>query len=164
MSVCLLACTQVGDGDCGDTLVAGANALLTALDESRLDLNNPSRTIAQVAAVLRRVMGGTSGALYDVALTAASVAIGHRTGGSNGSSSSSSSSSSKHGASRRNGSGSSSSGAGLQAWVEGFVAGVEAIEKYGGVGSGSRTMVDALLPAATALQQALAEGKEGFRV
>jgi hypothetical protein len=59
----------VGDGDCGSTLKRGAEALQTAAADT-LPLNNPAACLAGVAAALR-AMGGTSGALYNIGLTAA---------------------------------------------------------------------------------------------
>jgi dihydroxyacetone kinase len=61
---------QVGDGDCGDTLLAGARAILADLS-FHYPLNDTAATLAALATSVRHAVGGTSGALYDVALTAA---------------------------------------------------------------------------------------------
>jgi dihydroxyacetone kinase len=69
---------QVGDGDCGDTLLAGARAILSDLS-AHYPLNDTAATLAAVAQSVRHAVGGTSGALYDVGLTAA--ARGYKVGG-----------------------------------------------------------------------------------
>ncbi len=68
--VCLALLLQVGDGDCGDTVAHGARAILTDLP-TKYPRNDPAGTVACLAASVRQAVGGTSGALYDVALTAA---------------------------------------------------------------------------------------------
>lgn len=65
--------TLVGDGDCGETLVDGANAILNALEKdsdfkSRLD--DPVATLAVITELVEDSMGGTSGGLYSIYLTA----------------------------------------------------------------------------------------------
>jgi hypothetical protein len=47
---------------------------------------------------------------------------------------------------------------GQQAWAAALVEGVAAIQKYGGAEPGSRSMLDALLPASSALDAALSQG------
>jgi dihydroxyacetone kinase len=65
----------VGDGDCGETLNAGACAVLAAIDS--LTEAERAAELADAAAVLRLIgnaterMGGSSGALYRIGLTAA---------------------------------------------------------------------------------------------
>ncbi|RKP26031.1 dihydroxyacetone kinase 1 [Syncephalis pseudoplumigaleata] len=56
--------TITGDGDCGDTLKAGANAILSALDARTLPTAPLHRFALGVADLLEGSMGGTSGALY----------------------------------------------------------------------------------------------------
>ena len=60
---------RVGDGDCGSTLRRGAEAVQADLAH-RLPLNDATATLKGLARTLR-VMGGTSGALYVISLTAA---------------------------------------------------------------------------------------------
>jgi dihydroxyacetone kinase len=124
--------SKVGDGDCGSTLAAGAAALQQRLQANTIYVHQPAVAMRQVAAVVQHSMGGTSGGLYGVALTAAAASLGHSSGGQ---------------------------GPGLQAWAAAFAAGVAAVEKYGGAGRGARTMVDALAPAAQALEEGAAAGE-----
>ncbi|KAI6649248.1 Bifunctional ATP-dependent dihydroxyacetone kinase/FAD-AMP lyase (cyclizing)-like [Oopsacas minuta] len=58
-----------GDGDCGSTLYAGSQAILTEID-SLAEMNH-SQSLLKIASIVERVMGGASGALYSLFLTAA---------------------------------------------------------------------------------------------
>lgn len=60
---------MVGDGDCGSTLRRGAEAIKYDM-ASRLPLNDAAGMLKGLARTLR-VMGGTSGVLYVISLTAA---------------------------------------------------------------------------------------------
>lgn len=60
---------RIGDGDCGTTLKRGAEAIKAAVGSS-LPLNDAGAALRELATTLR-VMGGTSGALYNIGLTAA---------------------------------------------------------------------------------------------
>ena len=60
---------RVGDGDCGSTLRRGAEAMQADLARC-LPLNDAAGTLKGLARTLR-VMGGTSGVLYVISLTAA---------------------------------------------------------------------------------------------
>lgn len=65
--------TLVGDGDCGETLVDGANAILKALDNDKdfkTRLSDPVATLAVITELVEDSMGGTSGGLYSIYLTA----------------------------------------------------------------------------------------------
>ena len=57
--------TQVGDGDCGRTLRKGAEAIKDDMAK-RYSLNDAQMTAKHLAASVRRSMGGTSGALYNI--------------------------------------------------------------------------------------------------
>ena len=58
--------TLVGDGDCGTTLFAGAESLLTAL----INTFNLVECALQIASTIETSMGGTSGALYGIFFSA----------------------------------------------------------------------------------------------
>ncbi|CAK4632782.1 unnamed protein product [Aphanomyces euteiches] len=120
--------SKVGDGDCGHTLKGGAQAILN--DLASYPLNVPSLALHAIAATIGKSIGGTSGVLYTIFFTAAGTAMQtHDKGQDN-------STVSTHG------------------WVDSFESGVAAIQKYGGALEGSRTMVDALLPALRAAKKA----------
>ncbi|KAI8465485.1 MAG: dihydroxyacetone kinase family protein [Monoraphidium minutum] len=84
-----------------------------------------------VAAVVRGAVGGSAGGLYNLGLTAAAGALP------------------RHGP------------VGPQQWAGAMAAGLAAVGRYGNAAAGSRTMLDALLPAADALAAAAAAGKAG---
>ena len=86
----------------------------------------PGAVLRAVSATVRRVVGGTSGPLYAVMLLRAGSVLDQSTG------------------------------ADAKRWTDAFSAGVAALMELGGAHPGDRTMVDALQPAAEALQGALA--------
>jgi dihydroxyacetone kinase len=110
----------VGDGDIGISLARGARAVDDALDT--LDLDRPAVALQQLSAILRRVLGGTSGPLYAVFVLRAGVNLA-----------------------------ASARPATVPAWAEALHAGCQAMAELGGASAGDRTMLDALLPAAAAL-------------
>ena len=90
----------------------------------------PGAVLRAVSATLRRVVGGTSGPLYAVMLLRAGSVLDQ------------------------------SSGPDEKRWADVFSAGVAALMELGGAHPGDRTMVDALQPAAEALQSALARSAD----
>lgn len=65
--------TIVGDGDCGYTLRDGAQKVLSFISDK--DLSNLPSTVADLVAELEVNMGGTSGALYCIYLTALAASL-----------------------------------------------------------------------------------------
>lgn len=64
--------TQVGDGDCGETLKSGAEAILNALDSDKsfiANLDDPVATLSVITELVEDSMGGTSGGIYAIYLT-----------------------------------------------------------------------------------------------
>lgn len=151
---------QVGDADCGNTLLKGATAILSDLPH-HYPVNDPVATLHTLSATVRHSMGGTSGGLYDVGLTAAAATLlkewesgqaarkqqqqqqGHNAADVSEDVTDDSTKGNE---------------LGLASWAAAFAAGVAAVQKYGGAGPGYRTMLDALLPAQHALQDALQQG------
>ncbi|KDR76687.1 hypothetical protein GALMADRAFT_225637 [Galerina marginata CBS 339.88] len=72
--------TIVGDGDCGETFGAGANAVLTALDNRSLKVNEKAigTTVGDIANILEDNMGGTIGAFFAIFLFALSNSLTHQ--------------------------------------------------------------------------------------
>ncbi|XP_071079240.1 triokinase/FMN cyclase-like [Haliotis cracherodii] len=65
---------EAGDGDCGTTVTRGAKAILSKLamkDNPGLPVTNPSSLALSLANIVETNMGGSSGALYSLFLTAA---------------------------------------------------------------------------------------------
>jgi dihydroxyacetone kinase len=119
---------EVGDGDLGFSLKRAATALTGELD--RLPGEHPAATLRAMSAVVRRVVGGTSGPLYAVLLLRAAGAL------------------------------QDAPDPGPADWATAFVAGVEGITDLGGARPGDATMVDALVPAAEALTAGIAAGRD----
>jgi len=117
----------VGDGDLGISLARGASAMLRELPT--LDAE-PAAALRTLSTVLRRAMGGTSGALYAVFLLRGASVLAE-----------------------------SGRAPDARGWAQASGAGCEGIMALGGARPGDRTMLDALAPASDALRAALAEGR-----
>ncbi|MEA3083823.1 MAG: hypothetical protein QOC89_1520, partial [Paraburkholderia sp.] len=92
----------------------------------------PGAVLRSLSATVRRVVGGTSGPLYAVMLLRAAVALERDDGVS------------------------------ARAWSSAFSEGVAGLMELGGARPGDRTMVDALKPAADALQAVLANSEDAL--
>ncbi|XP_022703912.1 triokinase/FMN cyclase-like isoform X2 [Varroa jacobsoni] len=55
-----------GDGDCGSSIEAGANGILSVLDSTPSVFDYPVEAFSRFATVVESHMGGTSGALYSL--------------------------------------------------------------------------------------------------
>ena len=62
-----------GDGDCGSTLYAGTQAILSEI--GGLAEMTHSQSLLRIGSLVERVMGGASGALYSLFLTAAAAGL-----------------------------------------------------------------------------------------
>ncbi|XP_021909212.1 putative 3,4-dihydroxy-2-butanone kinase [Carica papaya] len=62
--------SKVGDGDCGSTMYRGAIAILEDM-KKYYPLNDAAETVNEIGSSVRRVMGGTSGILYNIFFKAA---------------------------------------------------------------------------------------------
>ncbi|RLN16372.1 putative 3,4-dihydroxy-2-butanone kinase [Panicum miliaceum] len=121
--------SKVGDGDCGTTMYRGATAILEDM-KKRYPMNDAAGTINEIGATIRRVMGGTSGILYDILFKAAYASLKQsRTVTAN-------------------------------EWADALEASVAAVSKYGGASVGYRTLLDALIPASTVMKQRLKAGED----
>lgn len=64
--------TEVGDGDCGETLKSGADAITKALENgviSESQLSDPCTVLSIITEIVEDSMGGTSGGIYAIFLT-----------------------------------------------------------------------------------------------
>ncbi|KAG7599820.1 DhaK domain [Arabidopsis suecica] len=116
---------KVGDGDCGSTMCRGATAILE--DMKSYPLNDAAETVSEIGSSIRRVMGGTSGIIYNLLCKAAYAELK-----ANGQSETTP----KH-------------------WSEALKSSISAVSKYGGATAGYRTMLDALIPASKVLEEKL---------
>ncbi|WGS54275.1 dihydroxyacetone kinase subunit DhaK [Paraburkholderia sp. D15] len=116
----------------GDLGISLARGAHAILDEidTYPSASTPDAVLRRMSATLRRVIGGTSGPLYAVMLVRAAVALEQARA--------------------------------IEAtdWAAAFGAGVAGLMELGGAQPGDRTMVDALKPAADALQLALSSSSE----
>ncbi|ODV88846.1 hypothetical protein CANCADRAFT_129586 [Tortispora caseinolytica NRRL Y-17796] len=62
--------TIAGDGDCGETLKDGALAISKALKDKSIDTSNLFNTVYSLTHIVEESMGGTSGGLYAIFLSA----------------------------------------------------------------------------------------------
>ncbi|KAK8444300.1 hypothetical protein SEVIR_9G113000v4 [Setaria viridis] len=121
--------SKVGDGDCGTTMYRGAIAILDDMKKC-YPMNDAAETVNEIGATVRRVMGGTTGILYDIFCKAAYASLkGIKTVDA------------KH-------------------WANALQASIDAISKYGGARVGYRTMLDALIPASEILRERLEAGDD----
>ncbi|KAF5795662.1 putative phosphotransferase with an alcohol group as acceptor, FAD-AMP lyase (cyclizing) [Helianthus annuus] len=123
--------SKVGDGDCGSTMCRGATAIQEDL-KKYYPLNDAAETINEIGSSIRRVMGGTSGILYDIFCKAAYAQLKPNN---------------------------QSEITPLQ-WADAFEGAISAVMLYGGAAAGYRTMLDALIPASTLLKQRLTIGDD----
>jgi len=112
--------TAVGDGDCGVTIRKGAEALLKDVETYPVD--DAAELARALGETVRRSMGGTSGALYDIFFTAAAEKLKKIAKGK---------------------------APGAEVVCVAFITGVHSMMQYGGARGGDRTMLDALVPAST---------------
>ncbi|KAI3889643.1 hypothetical protein MKX03_007665 [Papaver bracteatum] len=122
---------KVGDGDCGSTMFRGAVAILEDM-KSYYPLNDAAETVNEIASSIRRVMGGTSGIIYDIFCKAAYAKLKEN----------------------------SESVVSPKQWAAALEASIAAVSKYGGASAGYRTMLDALIPASTVLHERLVAGDD----
>lgn len=113
----------VGDGDIGISLARGARAIDESLEH--LTLDKPAVALQEISAILRRVLGGTSGPLYAMLMLRAGTALAARDDVSS-----------------------------VSAWAAALQAGCNGMKALGGATAGDRTMLDALLPASEFLATA----------
>uniref|UniRef100_A0A2P2LJZ0 3,4-dihydroxy-2-butanone kinase n=1 Tax=Rhizophora mucronata TaxID=61149 RepID=A0A2P2LJZ0_RHIMU len=117
-----------GDADCGSTMHRGATAILE--DVKNYPLNDARETVNEIAFTVRRVMGGTSGIIYNIFCKAAYAQL------------------SAH----------NQPAVTPKQWAEALEASIAAVSKYGGARAGYRTLLDALIPACEVLKEKLNAG------
>jgi dihydroxyacetone kinase len=111
----------VGDGDCGITMKRGAVEVQKRLGDGSITTDHPVSMFAALADAISASMGGTSGILLELMFRKLSSTL------------------------------SRDDKIGAAELSRAFQAGVDAVCLYGGAQVGSRTMLDALVPAAAEL-------------
>ncbi|KAJ8721228.1 hypothetical protein PYW07_002003 [Mythimna separata] len=112
-----------GDGDCGITLKNLGLAIQSYLKTASVEY--PSNVLWDLSEIAETDMGGTSGGIYSLGLSAASQAMA------------------------------SAKSNDVASWLKAWESGIQAISKYGGAEPGDRTMLDTLHSAAEAFKQNL---------
>mmetsp|Transcript_20062 Transcript_20062/g.22978 ORF Transcript_20062/g.22978 Transcript_20062/m.22978 type:complete len:605 (-) Transcript_20062:145-1959(-) len=129
--------TIVGDGDCGITMKRGATEIEERIQNGTIPTDHPVTMFARIADAVSESMGGTSGVLLELMFRKMSSMLSH------------------------------CDSIGMIEMSEAFQAGVDVISLYGGATVGSRTMLDALCPAAktltktNSLSEAFSKAKSG---
>lgn len=118
-----------GDGDLGISMRRGSAAVLERITAFPLDC--AAATLHRLALVIQEHLGGTSGPLYAIFFLRTAAVLKENA---------------------------SSDGNHLQKWASALMGGYIAIQQLGGAAPGDATMLDALFPALTALQEAVAAG------
>ncbi|XP_031125083.1 putative 3,4-dihydroxy-2-butanone kinase [Ipomoea triloba] len=121
--------SKVGDGDCGSNMYRGAMAILEDM-KKYYPLNDPAETVNEIGSSVKRVMGGTSGIIYSILCKAAFAELKAKR---------QTRSCTVH-------------------WFAAREAGIAAVSKYGGASAGYRTLLDALILAASTLKERLNGG------
>ncbi|KAK9233983.1 Dak1 domain-containing protein [Lipomyces kononenkoae] len=71
--------TVAGDGDCGITLLDGCNGIIRAIQSNEICLDNVVQLVLDVVDIVENCMGGTSGGIYAIFLSALAQALGNNT-------------------------------------------------------------------------------------
>ncbi|XP_043695837.1 putative 3,4-dihydroxy-2-butanone kinase isoform X2 [Telopea speciosissima] len=121
--------SKVGDGDCGSTMFKGAMAILE--DLKNYPLNDAAETVNEIGSSVK-IMGGTSGIIYNIFCKAAYAKLKENTA--------------PVVISRQ--------------WADALDAAIAAVSKYGGARAGYRTLLDALIPASAVLRERLDAGDD----
>ncbi|XP_026314785.1 triokinase/FMN cyclase-like [Hyposmocoma kahamanoa] len=110
-----------GDGDCGNTLKKFGQAITSYLKMSSLEY--PSNVLWDLSEIAETDMGGSSGGIYSLGLSAASQTLANAKSND------------------------------ASAWLTAWQGAMEAITKYGGAEPGDRTMLDTLYPASVVYKE-----------
>ena len=111
----------VGDGDCGITMKRGASQVLQSAMDGTIPMDHPVHFFAALADAVSKSMGGTSGILLELMFRKIASTLSRY------------------------------DSLGVSEMCQAVQAGVDAVSLYGGAQVGTRTILDALVPAANAL-------------
>ncbi|KAG0375621.1 hypothetical protein BGX24_008855 [Mortierella sp. AD032] len=119
----------MGDGDCGQVLLSGATAIYEASKDKTLPLNDPSAALARISSIVEDAMGGTSGIIYCLFLDGLSQQL-HQILKDNKDKSLS-----------------------AKVWGKAMLGALETLYQYTTARPGHRTLIDALQPFASTLEE-----------
>lgn len=113
--------TVAGDGDCGETLVAGVNGLTKAVKSKELELTDAVKCLDEITDTVESTMGGTSGGLYSIFISSMNTYLKDQDSGE-------------------------SKDVDLDMMIKALGAGLKGLQKYTKAKVGDRTLMDALIP------------------
>ncbi|KAJ1679827.1 Dihydroxyacetone kinase 2, partial [Spiromyces aspiralis] len=126
---------EMGDGDCGKVLLAGATAVRDALKSGSLYLGDDlGMTLHQIAGLVEDAMGGTSGVIYCIFLDALAQGVGSAVAETAGNSST------------EDGTGRAIADSAVEIWSSALPKALDTLYKYTTARPGHRTLIDALAP------------------
>lgn len=105
---------ELGDGDTGETLSRGSNAILDELSRNKLNIGNPHKFLITISDILMRSMGGTSGAIFSIFFQCASNSF------------------------------TTCNEFSINNWLQALSNGIDGIMRYGKAEIGDRTLLDSL--------------------
>lgn len=121
--------TIVGDGDCGVGLRRGAEAVLRLLEDPSANLNDDIVTsVNRIVSIVENTMDGTSGAIYAIFINALAHGLRSQDKGT-------------------------ATPATTEVWAKALSYSRDALAKYTPAQPGDRTMIDALVPFCTKLEE-----------
>lgn len=121
--------TIVGDGDCGVGLKRGAESVLALLENPSTNLNDDVvKAVLSIISIVEHSMDGTSGAIYAIFLNALAHGLREQDPGS-------------------------PTPVSTDIWAQALKYSLDALAKYTPAQPGDRTMIDALVPFCTTLQE-----------
>ncbi|XP_062100456.1 putative 3,4-dihydroxy-2-butanone kinase [Humulus lupulus] len=130
--------SRTGDGDCGSTMYKGAPAILEDLET--YPLNDTAETVNEIGSSIGRVMGGKSRIIYSIFCKAFYAQLKTST--------------------RSDVTAKKCEMIEYCNRDEALEAAIATVSKYGGASAGYRTLLDALIPASTVLQEKLNAGED----
>lgn len=116
--------TVAGDGDCGETLAAGANGIAKAFQDQSLNLTDAVKFFDELGDLVESAMGGTSGGLYSIFISSMGTYLKRKDDASKG----------------------KGFTVDEKVFAETLEAGLLGLEKYTRARVGDRTLMDALIP------------------
>ncbi|KAL1846394.1 Dihydroxyacetone kinase 2 [Paecilomyces lecythidis] len=128
--------TIMGDGDCGTTLLAGAQAMLQGAESGSIPTHSLTQGTLALAEIVTEAMGGTSGGIYGIYLSAFASSLNQLY--------------------------EENAKIDVRYFARAATEALNALEKFTGARVGDRTLMDALIPFVTTLDSASKEKPQGL--
>ncbi|KAJ9295378.1 hypothetical protein DTO271G3_6201 [Paecilomyces variotii] len=128
--------TVLGDGDCGTTLLAGAQAMLQGAESGSLPTHSLTQGTLALSEVVTEAMGGTSGGIYGIYLSSFAASLNRLY--------------------------EENTPIDARYFARAAVEALTALEKFTGARVGDRTLMDALIPFVTTLDRVSKDQPQGL--